>query len=45
MEKTIHLLHFLDSYPLCWSMDQDGEFDGSYEKSEVTCFHCILYME
>jgi hypothetical protein len=38
---VVHLCHFYDGYPLCWPMDQDGEFKGSYKENEVTCPLCI----
>lgn len=39
----VHYKHFKDGYPLCWSQDQDGPFQGSYEDHEVTCKECLAY--
>lgn len=45
MDEEVHLRHFYDGYPLCWTYEQDGEFVGSYEEDEVTCPECRRYMD
>lgn len=42
--EPIHLRHSLDGWPLCWPMDQEGEFQGTFVAAEVTCRPCITYM-
>lgn len=41
---TTHLRHFLDGYPLCWPMDRDGPFEGSFDETDVTCADCLGYL-
>jgi len=41
----IHLKHSIDGYPLCWPMDKDGEFEGSYNENEVDCPDCIRFLK
>ncbi len=43
-DNEVHLRHFKDGYPLCWDMDQDGEFEGSYDEKDVTCPECPRYL-
>lgn len=41
----IHLRHSIDGYPLCWPMDQEGEFEGTFKDDEVTCLECLKLMK
>lgn len=41
MKNPIHLKHFKDGYPLCWPMDKDGSFEGSFDEKEVDCSECL----
>lgn len=43
-DEVVHSRHFYDGYPLCWPMDREGEFKGSYKDEEVTCEACLAYM-
>lgn len=43
--ETIHLAHFKDGYPLCWSMDQDGPHTSTFKEEDVTCEACLSYMK
>ena len=38
--EIVHAKHYKDGYPLCWDMDQDGMFQGSWDDTEVTCQAC-----
>lgn len=40
----VHLRHALDGYPLCWPMDKDGRFEGSFNETEVTCGGCLRHL-
>lgn len=42
--KVVHLKHSIDGYPLCWPMDRDGEFEGTYDENKVTCKDCLEAM-
>lgn len=44
MSTTIHLRHSIDGYPLCWPMDKDGSFEGSFQEEEVTCEKCKEFL-
>lgn len=37
----IHVKNFKDGWPLCWSMDKMGTFEGSFNEAETTCTDCI----
>lgn len=39
-DSAVHLAHFLDGYPLCWTYDLDGEFTATRVDTEVTCSSC-----
>lgn len=39
-----HYLHFHDGYPLCWGLDQDGPFSGSFKEEEVDCAECLRFL-
>lgn len=39
-----HLRHSLDGYPLCWNLDQEGDFKGSYDEADVDCPECLTWM-
>ncbi len=41
----VHAKHYKDGYPLCWPMDQEGTFEGTWNDGEVTCRECITYMQ
>lgn len=44
MSGPIHMRHFRDGYPLCWTLDQDGPFVGSFVDSDVTCPECLRHL-
>lgn len=37
---VLHLRHSVDGYPLCWPMDRDGSFKGTFDDAAVTCPDC-----
>lgn len=41
----VHSKHFKDGYPLCWSMDRMGTFEGSYDEGAVTFKKCIKLLQ
>lgn len=45
MPDVVHLSHYLDRYPMCWPMDQEGKFLGTDKCSDVTCPKCKQYIE
>lgn len=45
LDLPIHAKHYKDGYPLCWTMDQEGLFEASFNESDVTCQDCVDYME
>ena len=40
-EDVIHLAHFMDGRPLCWKMNQEGEFVADKSINNVTCMKCF----
>lgn len=38
---VVHVAHFLDGYPLCWTYDLDGTFNATTDDSAVTCPACL----
>lgn len=45
LRDPLHLRHSLDGYPLCWPMDRDGEFEGTYDEQAVTCGECLGHLK
>jgi hypothetical protein len=43
-ESVVHSKHFKDGFPLCWSQDREGVFEGSYDDADVTCPDCRKHM-
>lgn len=41
---TTHLRHSTDGYPLCWPMDRDDPFTGSFDKADVDCPECLAHL-
>jgi hypothetical protein len=41
---SVHLRHFYDGYPLCWSYEDDGPFEGTGEEEGVDCAECLRFM-
>lgn len=41
----VHAKHFKDGYPLCWPMDQEGLFEGTWDDAQVTCPECLKCLE
>lgn len=44
-KPIVHLRHFKDGYPLCWPLEQEGSFRGSYKEGETTCKKCLAALE
>lgn len=45
MAEPLHVRHSLDGYPLCWPMDRDGEFRGTFDEAEADCTDCKKVLE
>lgn len=45
LDLPVHAKHFKDGYPLCWDVDQEGLFEGTWDDTEVTCDECLDYMK
>lgn len=39
--EPTHIRHSVDGYPLCWPMDQDGAFVGTYVDAQADCRDCL----
>lgn len=39
--ELVHMRHFRDGYPLCWSDVKDVDFEVSSLKDEVSCQECL----
>jgi hypothetical protein len=44
-DLPVHAKHYKDGYPLCWPLDKNGTFEGSWDEKDVTCKDCIQYMK
>lgn len=50
VQRVVHLLHFHDSMPLCWTLAEVDQRDahevvGSFKENEVTCCECLDFLE
>ena len=39
--ELVHLRHFRDGYPLCWTQDQEGGFTATPNETLVDCPECL----
>ena len=45
LAPVVHLKRYVGEYPICWTNDQSGIFNGSFEVIDVTCRQCHYYIE
>lgn len=44
-KEFIHKRHFQDGFPLCWTINQTGNYKATSKESEVTCPDCKRHMK
>jgi hypothetical protein len=45
LDLPVHAKHFKDGFPLCWPMEQEGLFEGTWDDTQVNCPDCLKILE